>query len=201
MAHIDPELIKMYSDIHANKAYGRGGHKFVNHMNTVIAELGAKRVLDYGCGQTDLSKHLKDKTLSFHRYDPSIAELNQVPEGPFDLITCTDVMEHIPPQDIEDVLRHIRQRGDKVFFNISTRPASTILADGRNAHLSVLTAEDWITKVRAVFPDAVIVPKLYNQSCLIMTWNSKSLAKIYWFEKIRAQKRRILSVFKKKKAA
>ena len=41
------------------------------------------------------------------RYDPAIPELSTIPIERADFIVNTDVLEHIPEQDIGDVLEHI----------------------------------------------------------------------------------------------
>ena len=172
MAYKNPELIKMYQDIHTSSGYGQGGHKFVKYINRLVSELKAKTVLDYGCGQSDISKTLKNKNIKCYRYDPAIPAISTIQVKNVDLITCTDVLEHIPPNDIEDFLKHIKSISEYAFFNISTRPATTILEDGRNAHLSVFTPNEWNEKIKNVFPNCCFIIKDYNQSCLVFTWKT-----------------------------
>ena len=53
-------------------------------------------------------------------------------------------MEHVEPEFVGAVLRSIRFLAlKKAFFVISLRPADKVLADGRNAHLSLHPAEWW----------------------------------------------------------
>lgn len=174
MTHANSELINMYQKIHTSSSYGRGGHRFSKYADILIAELNAQSLLDYGCGQTNMQPFLKNKTIAFYRYDPAIPEISSAPVNKVDLVTCTDVLEHIPPQDIEDFLKHVKSYSDHAFFNICTRPASTVLEDGRNAHLSVFTPDQWLEKIKIVFPESRVIPKPYNKSCIVITWDSKN---------------------------
>ena len=68
-----------------------------------------------------------------------------------DVVINTDVMEHIPAEDINEVLGHIKSLSNNVFFNISTRPANQKLPNGENAHCTVWSDEKWLRK--KFFPD------------------------------------------------
>ena len=84
-------------------------------------------------------------------YDPAIVGKDQEPE-PADLVVCTDVLEHIEPDYLDEVLLHLRTKVKKrLFFAISLRPAGKTLADGRNAHLIVESAEWWLDRLSPYF--------------------------------------------------
>jgi hypothetical protein len=66
------------------------------------------------------------------------------------MVVCTDVLEHIEPEHLDAVLRHVCSLAKKaVFLQIATRPAKKCLPDGRNAHLTVQSAEWWLAKIPA----------------------------------------------------
>jgi len=130
------QLIRMHEKY---RSFGSGS-KF---RNAVIKALGYEDVLDYGCG--------KGKLLVNKKYDPAITEFSNEPE-PADLVVCTDVLEHIEPDCLDDVLRHIKSKMIKAgFFTISCSPAAKKLPDGRNAHLTVQHPEWWINKLSEFF--------------------------------------------------
>jgi hypothetical protein len=106
------------------------------------------------------------------RYDPAIPELSNIPIEQADMVINTDVLEHIPEVDIDEVLTHIRSFSPNVFFNISTRLAREILPDGTNAHCTVWDAETWLARIRRFFPDASLVHVRPGYSCMIVTWKS-----------------------------
>jgi S-adenosylmethionine:diacylglycerol 3-amino-3-carboxypropyl transferase len=58
------------------------------------------------------------------------------PPEPHDIVVCTDVLEHIEPDCLDDVLADIRRCTKKAaLLVVATRPAMKTLSDGRNAHL------------------------------------------------------------------
>ena len=64
---------------------------------------------------------------------------------PCECVACIDVLEHIEPELIENVLDDLRRvtTGHGV-FTVHTGPAVKVLSDGRNAHLIQQPAEWWI---------------------------------------------------------
>jgi hypothetical protein len=63
-------------------------------------------------------------------------------------VVCTDVLEHIEPELIDNVLDHLKDLTRKVaFLAIATRPARKNLADGRNAHLIIQPSSWWLAKL------------------------------------------------------
>jgi hypothetical protein len=81
-------------------------------------------------------------------------------------------MEHIPENDVPEVLRHIRSFTDKVFFNIATRPAREILPNGDDAHCTVWNADRWVCEIQKHFSHAAVVHSRDSHSCIITTWES-----------------------------
>jgi len=110
--------------------------------------LNTRDILDYGCGQRTLEQALG---FPIRNYDPAIPGLDTPPE-PADLVVCTDVLEHIEPECLDDVLDDLRRVTRKVgFFVIANRPAKKILPDGRNAHLIQEGIDWWRPRIAARF--------------------------------------------------
>jgi len=77
-----------------------------------LAELGHKVILiDF----TDNCRDNEALGLPFIQWDLTNELPTNAPHG-----LCTDVMEHIPPDDVETVIKNIMNAADKVFFQIST---------------------------------------------------------------------------------
>lgn len=130
------------------KPWGADGWKHAASVAKFAKEIGAKTILDYGCGQGRLRMSLEQAQQPYDvfEYDPAIEGKSQLPK-PADLVACTDVLEHIEPEKIDNVLEHIWKLANKgVFLVVSTRPANKILPDGRNAHLIVEPATWWLAK-------------------------------------------------------
>lgn len=133
---------KMHTD---RKDYGISGYKYAQEIATAMELLGVKELLDYGAGRQTLREALPQYVV--HSYDPCIEHLSGEPE-PHDMVVCTDVMEHIEEDRVDNVLDHIKELTRKVvFFQISTRLARKTLPNGENAHICVHPKEWWLNKL------------------------------------------------------
>lgn len=135
-----------------SNVFGANGGKWVQMLLPVLKQHAAETVLDYGCGRGGLKNALRRfSPVQVQNYDPAVPEFAVTPE-PADVVVCTDVLEHIEPELLTNVLLHIEQLMKKAgFFNISTAPAMKTLADGRNAHLIVQDGPWWFEKVSQLF--------------------------------------------------
>ena len=102
-------------------------------------------MLDYGAGKQSLANAMPWVRIA--GYDPAIPELSK-PPMPADLVVCTDVLEHVEPECLEDVLDDLRRLTLKAaYLEIATREALKHLEDGRNAHLIVQPMEWWLPRI------------------------------------------------------
>ena len=143
MSLITSEYRELNARLHAdNPAYGTSGHKWAEMIDQLAQAMKTTDVLDYGCGK----QTLKEKLPYVVGYDPCIAGLDEKP-APADLVVCSDVLEHIEPGCLHDVLEDlVRVTGSALFAVVATRPAQKILADGRNAHLIVEEPKWWMRR-------------------------------------------------------
>lgn len=126
--------------------YGTSGKKYAEDVLGLV--LDGDSILDYGCGKQTLAEALP---MAITGYDPCIPGLEKTPE-PHDLVVCTDVMEHIEPDLLDNVLDDLQRVTKKTLYClVATRPAVKTLADGRNAHLIVEPMEWWLPKFKARF--------------------------------------------------
>jgi 2-polyprenyl-3-methyl-5-hydroxy-6-metoxy-1,4-benzoquinol methylase len=105
-------------------------------------------VLDYGCGKSTLAQNLP---FSIKQYDPAIPKYSMAPDRS-DIVVCTDVLEHIEPHLIDDVLTDICRLTKLICFLVVARgPAKKFLEDGRNAHLIQEDEKWWLGKILPLF--------------------------------------------------
>jgi len=123
--------------------YGAGSARYLGDI-LYLCEVGRhKTILDYGCGKGTLVRAMKEEGLDAKGYDPAVDEYLDRP-GPADLVVCTDVLEHVEPEHLDAVLDDLAALTRKVLFVIvSTVPAKKTLPDGRNAHLSLKSSDEW----------------------------------------------------------
>jgi hypothetical protein len=104
--------------------------------------------LDYGAGSNlSLRQTLKpERDLKYQAYDPGVPELADAP-APSEMVTCIDVLEHIEPDYLEDVLDHLEELTEVILFaSVHTGPAGKVLDDGRNAHLTQQPPSWWLPR-------------------------------------------------------
>ena len=146
---ITDEYKRLNSELHeSNSTYGTSGWKWAPHVEKLSKEYQTQNILDYGCGKRTLQQNL---SFDIDHYDPAIPEFSERPVQ-HDIVVCTDVLEHIEPDCLNDVLTDLHDLAKKVvFLTVATRPACKTLADGRNAHLIVENSDWWIDKLKEKF--------------------------------------------------
>jgi hypothetical protein len=148
---------ELYRQLHQNPNMfmGMSLKTYIPEIGTLIKNSNIQSVNDYGCGKARAWKeyNLKQlwKLVDVGLYDPGVDEYSIPIIVARDLVICIDVLEHIEPDYIDDVLDEINRLSTKaVFLNVCTRPASKILPDGRNAHLIVQPQEWWREKLKRI---------------------------------------------------
>lgn len=112
-------------------------------INNLVREYNVQTLLDYGCGKALMhDKHRLAKEVNL--YDPYYEPYSQKPIGNFDMVICTDVLEHIPEDAVGKVLAELLDYANKVLFlAICTKPANKSFANGDNVHVTVKPKEWW----------------------------------------------------------
>ena len=145
---ITPAYLAEQQRLHATGKYGTASLQFGEVVSSLIDRLNIRSVLDYGCGSMqNLSKVLRPShPVDYLGYDPAVAEFSH--KEPADLVTCIDVLEHIEPDLLDNVLDDLQSLSPFwSFFTVHTGPAVKVLSDGRNAHLIQQPAAWWLPKL------------------------------------------------------
>ena len=175
------ELETLYRQAHTEGAAGAesaegtfSGGSLVEHVPAIgalVRRTDARSVLDYGCGKATAydgplpeadGRTIRDYwgVEEVRLYDPGVERYSTYPEGEaFDGVVCTDVLEHIPPDDVDwaldELFGHARCF---VFANVAAYPAYKTLADGSNAHATIEGPDWWGPRIRraaAAKPDVL----------------------------------------------
>lgn len=134
---------------------------YLDDMRQLVGLVGgAKTILDYGCGKAlawkfwrsqegkSLGDELGAETVTL--YDPGFPPHAERPEGKYDVVFCTDVLEHVPESDVQAVLEDIFGYAEHgVFLAISISPSPGSFADGANHHATVKEPAWWQERLKA----------------------------------------------------
>ena len=121
--------------------------KHIPKINRIITEKNIESVLDYGCGKAMFHHRLRVEP---HKFDPGYPPYSEKPTGNFELVICTDVMEHVEEEFVSKVFVEIFHYATKhVYLHIATKKAVKTLPDGRNAHVTIKPENWWRGKINS----------------------------------------------------
>jgi len=146
---ISEEYRAQQEQLHETMEYGKASIFYAPIVSQIIERMGVTHLLDYGCGSLlNLPKHLKVKQkLTYQAYDPAVPKFSK-PAVPAQMVACIDVLEHIEPTMLDNVLDDlVRLTEGIVFLTVCTVAALKTLSDGRNAHLIQEPIQWWLPKL------------------------------------------------------
>ena len=137
----------------------------VHRIRKLIDRAGARNVLDYGSGKGRQYDAMRfegpdgttyDGVIDYwgvdyvHCYDPGYERYSKLPEGHFDAVVSTDVLEHCPEEDVPWVLQEMFNYAERcVYANIACYPARKHLPNGENAHCTIKPIDWWHERILA----------------------------------------------------
>ena len=174
------DLMQVYKEMHRSGLPDAGkaadhlftGKALFNHIpqvRTLVKRYEARSILDYGSGKgllyskknfvigdgtaiTSVKEYWGVETIRC--YDPGVPEFSEFPSEPADGVVCTDVLEHVPEEDIGWHLQELFRLGKRfVFSNVACYPAGKTLPNGWNAHVTVRPPSWWSEQVRQAARD------------------------------------------------
>jgi hypothetical protein len=136
--------IKQHRLSHQNPREFRG-RSLLPHVAAIDALLeqhSCDSILDYGCGKAQCWPAEWQGRIT--GYDPAYEPHSVRPQGRYDMVICTDVMEHVPESAVNWVLQDIFGYADKwVYLSICTRAAGRRLPNGSNKHVTIRPSSWW----------------------------------------------------------
>ncbi|QWD75658.1 hypothetical protein ICV32_07445 [Polynucleobacter sp. MWH-UH24A] len=145
---ITNDYLQQQRRLHQNPNYGLASLSFAPIFADVMRQTGCSSVSDYGAGKKRLLEGLQKAGVNpslYLPYDPVFPEYGEPQSA--DLVCCIDVLEHIEPELIDNVILELSNITTKLgFFSIHMGPAGKTLEDGRNAHLIQKPSSWWLKK-------------------------------------------------------
>lgn len=144
---ISDEYRAQQEQLHENPNYGVASLQYAPIVSEMCNNLEVRHLLDYGAGKCRLFQNLKVRhQMTLQAYDPGVPKLAS-PPVPAEMVSCIDVLEHIEPELLDNVLDDLARLTECVaFLTVHTGPAVKVLSDGRNAHLTQQPMEWWLPK-------------------------------------------------------
>lgn len=157
---LTPEYKQQLQLKHATSPWGGGGWTWIPDVARLIVKhkLRSPSVLEYGSGRRTFARTMEWAMphVRVYEYDPGVPELDRLPDSDlqFDLVLCTDVMEHVEEQFVVPTLNRLfHYTRHAAIFNIACNPAKSLLPDGRNAHITVKPSAWWRERIERLWPD------------------------------------------------
>ena len=156
---IDPGKIKTVSNVykkllqqeHQTSTWGVMAGKMITTLEEFLSRNNALEVLDYGAGSSSFKKALTLPNINVYEYDPGVKGIEHTPD-PRDFTVCIDVLEHVEPNLLDNVLEDLARVTKKQgYFTVAMYPAKRHLKDGRNAHLIIKDSIWWMSKLCKYF--------------------------------------------------
>jgi 2-polyprenyl-3-methyl-5-hydroxy-6-metoxy-1,4-benzoquinol methylase len=154
------DLIPLYKAMAAEGGnfHGMSVMQHAKSIGKVLKQAGAKTVLDYGCGRGDayMSAHKVHQAWGLRRidvtlYDPAFPQHSQLPGRRFDAVICSDVLEHIPEEDVDRFIGGLFNHAKRVVWaSVCCREAKKTFPDGTNLHVTVRPLEWWRERFASV---------------------------------------------------
>lgn len=118
----------------------------------LVRNFGELTILDYGCGKKEFENRMPPiENVIISNYDPCLEGLDATPE-PADIVVCIDVLEHVEPEFLNDVLDDLQRLTKKICYAaICTSESSKFYSDGQNQHLIKENHEWWYPRLKKRF--------------------------------------------------
>ncbi len=143
---ISADYLRQQKILHRDVNYGVASIAFGPIVADIVRKAHVQTLCDYGAGKQRLLNALRKEGVEltgYLPYDPVFPEYG--PPQSADLVCCIDVLEHIEPELLQNVLFDLASVMPKLgFFSIHMGPAGKFLEDGRNAHLIQKPTSWWL---------------------------------------------------------
>lgn len=147
------EYLKILKAEHKKRPWGSIGGMIAFRIQGICKKYKVSELLDYGSGHGSLRKAFEKNNvpLKVYEYDPGVKGKTHTPK-PNKFVVCIDVLEHIEEEYVDNILDDLKRvTQDKLYITVDCEKAGKILADGRNAHITIKPLSWWRSKLEKRF--------------------------------------------------
>lgn len=156
----------------------------------IVAQLDPRTVLDAGCGVGFLVEALRRRGVDARGFDISEYAISQLPpalrpfctlasiteeiEGHYDLITCIEVLEHVPRQLTDSALDNLAAHSDRLLFS------STPDGGSEPTHVNVRTPDEWVAAFarRGFLPQPLAALEIVSPQAMLLDRRRETAAHV-----------------------
>lgn len=158
------QYIQLCATMHADGHFsGIAVYRHQKALRGLVRKTGAKTLLDFGCGAGEQLRAANSESLykklgifceswadalgvdRITGYDPACEAYAKYPKGSYDGVYASDVMEHLPAEDVGWIVEELFLFATKfVFATVALVPAKKNLPNGENAHITLKPREWWL---------------------------------------------------------
>lgn len=159
---ITPEYKEHMGKEHDGSNWGTTGWKYSGDLMVKAIENRpyVRTILDFGCGKGTMKKYIEDhfrgkRDLEIYEFDPGIPGKDVMPEGPFDMVMSSDVLEHVEPHLLDDTIKQLEGLTRWVMcHDIACSPTGKTFGEGpyigQDLHLIVEEPSWWRKRFKEV---------------------------------------------------
>lgn len=138
---------KRWHDIFPGSGVGKQMIQIIDWIQQL--KLHNKQLLDYGCGKGGTMDWIRSlySDVVVTGWDPGTHRYAQKPQQQYDGIYSIDVLEHIEQDQLTHTIHTLKQLSHpktEWCHIIDLTPAKKRLPDGRNAHVTLMSAREWM---------------------------------------------------------
>lgn len=155
---ISEEYQQALTELHDHTEWGISGANYAGPtiVNLLETYPEIRTILDYGCGEGTLKKYVEEQGIEreWTLYDPGMREYSTKPEGTFDLVITTDVLEHVEPYMLDSVLRELVDYSNDFLYNDIACYLTHVTFQsgpyiGRDLHINLQAPDMWWERLSA----------------------------------------------------
>lgn len=186
--------IEAYKALHESRAeFGTG----TGHFSYIIAlhnHLLPESILDFACGKGHLADQLSEVLgTRIDKYDPAVPSHDKIPNKKYDLLLNTDVLEHIPEDELDKFLKQIKAHSKIAILIPHLELSGDYLPDGTNVHCTIKTKSEWRSLLEGYW-ESVEEYQHHNKQHAIYVVGSEKMdnknirAMMLWLRKVEKEK-------------